>query len=538
MANYTPNLNLRKPLTGEYYDVVGDYNDMADKVDDEAGKLLDVAVNVKNYKHVVENGWSAAIQAAIDYVYGLGGGVVLIPHGTYEYNSDIHIKEGVRLIGGRKTILKCTHVTNGRMIIYNDVTVSGIEFELHSDYNNHLFYFDNRYLGRIGRKDRNMNQAKVIIENVRIYKRSRKTKTETPNMIAFYYYAAPQPEYSTLSGYWNITIRDCNVDNIPVIATMKTDGTGWINGCIMERVVGDNFEHAVIVDKSAESLGIDLNLFQHLKLQARGFTRDVFVEVNPGSAVTNFYRDNEIWDMKTFTDARMGNIYNARPANNYTINKERYTWILSVNRFYLLGRFTAFTSSVHHVTLNCVGPNGIKSDIIITGAGGGTIQRVHYGSSRSVNTLEFYKKTLSNGEVEIYVKTPSDIEFNLYFEGIRSFIPSPLVYYDTLSGITLMTTYEEQGPGANIAPQFSCATPFSNFPLGVTYTIVPLTSPTISQAPEGKNGVLTTYKMTTGETPGYSWQEYQVFNSVELYRRKATGSTTWGPWYKVDSIIT
>lgn len=38
MANYTPNLNLRKPLTGEYYDMVADHNDAMDKIDAKVGQ--------------------------------------------------------------------------------------------------------------------------------------------------------------------------------------------------------------------------------------------------------------------------------------------------------------------------------------------------------------------------------------------------------------------------------------------------------------------------------------------------------------------
>ena len=33
MANYTPNLNLKKPLTTEKYDMVADLNDTKDKID-------------------------------------------------------------------------------------------------------------------------------------------------------------------------------------------------------------------------------------------------------------------------------------------------------------------------------------------------------------------------------------------------------------------------------------------------------------------------------------------------------------------------
>lgn len=52
MANYTPNLNLRKPLTTEKYDVVADLNDTKNKIDTHAGavnaQLAEIATNVKS----------------------------------------------------------------------------------------------------------------------------------------------------------------------------------------------------------------------------------------------------------------------------------------------------------------------------------------------------------------------------------------------------------------------------------------------------------------------------------------------------------
>jgi len=63
MATYTSNLNLKKPSTGEKYDVVADLNDAKDKIDNHAGGVLAqladnairLAENIRNQKTTYEN---------------------------------------------------------------------------------------------------------------------------------------------------------------------------------------------------------------------------------------------------------------------------------------------------------------------------------------------------------------------------------------------------------------------------------------------------------------------------------------------------
>lgn len=119
MANYTPNLNLRKPLTTEKYDVVADLNDTKDKIDTHAGavnaqlaqkatsiKKYGALGNAKYYDAVTDSYYTdssmatlahddtIAIQQAInenDYVF--------IPQGQYLITTPITGKTGLHLYG-------------------------------------------------------------------------------------------------------------------------------------------------------------------------------------------------------------------------------------------------------------------------------------------------------------------------------------------------------------------------------------------------------------------------------------------------------
>lgn len=57
MANYTPNLNLRKPLTTKKYDMVADLNDTKDKIDTHAGA---VDAQLAENTNKLSDGWTHA----------------------------------------------------------------------------------------------------------------------------------------------------------------------------------------------------------------------------------------------------------------------------------------------------------------------------------------------------------------------------------------------------------------------------------------------------------------------------------------------
>lgn len=65
-----------------------------------------IAVTVGHEGADINGGGYQALQAAIDYVSGLGGGTINVMPGTYRLRNAIHLRSGVRLIGaGKETVL-------------------------------------------------------------------------------------------------------------------------------------------------------------------------------------------------------------------------------------------------------------------------------------------------------------------------------------------------------------------------------------------------------------------------------------------------
>nr|WP_239588192.1 polysaccharide deacetylase family protein [Gracilibacillus alcaliphilus] len=83
--------------------------------------------------------------------------------------------------------------------------------------------------------------------------------------------------------------------------------------------------------------------------------------------------------------------------------------------------------------------------------------------------------------------------------------------------------------------EYNIDTPFSSFPIGVTYSIVQ-NHDSVGSPIEGKNGTLITHKLTDRTIYGYSFQEYHVFNSPtgETWKRFAQTQSTWGEWINVN----
>lgn len=64
MATYTPNLNLKKPSTGEYYDVVADLNDAKDKIDLAVGNNTATLAQIPNQNYITSKAKQVDLAAA------------------------------------------------------------------------------------------------------------------------------------------------------------------------------------------------------------------------------------------------------------------------------------------------------------------------------------------------------------------------------------------------------------------------------------------------------------------------------------------
>jgi len=129
MATYTPNLNLKKPSTGEYYDMVADLNDTKDKIDTAVNKTVK---NVKNHGAIGDGltNDTVAIQALIDA--SANGDLIYFPSGVYLTDPIIFTGKSINVEGHRAT-LKAISNNAHRLLNYDqvsDIKISGIKFDM------------------------------------------------------------------------------------------------------------------------------------------------------------------------------------------------------------------------------------------------------------------------------------------------------------------------------------------------------------------------------------------------------------------------
>jgi hypothetical protein len=380
------------------------------------------------------------IQEAIDYVDSLGGGKVLLPDPLYKYSSDIHLKEGVTLEGHERTHLECTATSKARIIFYNTTQLRNLTIDIPSNYNDSMFLLSNQYLMSVNRRENSSSSAKVKFENIKAFT---PYNPNTPNKVAVEMFATRSDiANATVSGYWGITGRDCYFDGFNTMFLQKTDLTGWINANVFQNITVINFEHAVRVEKSSQSLGIDYNEFK-LIIQTSGSTKDIFID----GVSSNNYSECQIYDMHVHTDSRVGTAITKNQMNGVAVPKERYAQYLLGKRFHLLGRFSKFTSFVNHVMVSMTAYSNTKTDFFIRG-NDEKVERRIYGTNRLLDDIKFFKRELGNGEVEIYLYNDSDVELecNIYIESFRSFYPSPFVAYDNVAGAVELTNVEDFYP--------------------------------------------------------------------------------------------
>lgn len=109
MATFTPNLGLRKPVPGDEMDPDLDIGNNMDLLDSAA------MANGINIRHLGASGNgidddTEAIQTGLDVAYAAGGGVVIIPPGTYRLTTYLTVRTGTTIIAyGAKLVGAGTH---------------------------------------------------------------------------------------------------------------------------------------------------------------------------------------------------------------------------------------------------------------------------------------------------------------------------------------------------------------------------------------------------------------------------------------------
>lgn len=398
-------------------------------------QLADIATQVKS----TGEDDTLAINEAIDYVHNNGGGQVLLVDPIYNYSGDIHIKESVELKGTEKVTLKNTATENARIIFYSIAQLKNISFDISGDYNDSMFLLANEYLTSVDRKDTSTSNAKVFFEKI---KAVTPFNPNTPNKVAVELFSTRSDiANATSAGFWGVTGKDSYLQGFNTMFLLESEETGWINGNKFDITINE-FEHAVRVKRSEKSLGIDKNIF-NLNMQTGEMTKDIFID----GGTSNDYSGCTIWDMESYTEARVGTGVIKNNMNGVAVPKERYAQFLRRRKYHLLGRFEKFTSYVNNVLLSLTGHSNMKTEILIRG-NDEKIERRIYGSDRLLSDIKFFKRHLTDGEVEIYMYNDSDVELecNIYIEGFRSFYPSPQVTYENVDGLVEMTNIDNYYP--------------------------------------------------------------------------------------------
>lgn len=488
-------------------------------------QLAQITTNVNNYKHlVIDDDWTLAIQEAIDYVHSRNGGEVLVPNGTFNYSSDIHLKEGVTLVGhGEGTLLQCTSLEKGRIIFYTDTQLKNLNIEVPYEYDDGVLYFNNIYVSHPERRNQRGN-AKILVHRVNVYSDFNGMKRNKKGIDMF-------ATNGKRAGYAGVKISDSYIHGFTYAISMKTENVGWINGNLFDNVSIRDFETAVIIDRSPDTLGIDYNVFK-LYIQTGEYTKDIFID--PSSASTNNYNECTVWDMDTHHNARVGTGLLRNSMNGFTVQKERYTFFTNRKAYHLLGRFMAFDKPVFHVMVSITSQDNVKMEYLIRGSASnsvGVIERRNYGGDRLLDSFQFFTKDLPNGQKELYFYTEEPIEANIYFESMRSFYPSPLTRYPEVEGAEEITTIVDLSVRSDEAIKlpnsndFSAMTNRADFPIGISYSVI--RNEDSEGLPFEGPGTLITVNIVNSP-PRFNYQEVVSYHTGRKFIRKGTGTTDSG----------
>lgn len=78
-------------------------------------------------------------------------------------------------------------------------------------------------------------------------------------------------------------------------------------------------------------------------------------------------------------------------------------------------------------------------------------------------------------------------------------------------------------------------TPLSAFPIGLTHNGVNDAQAVATNLPNGKSGMLMTYRSYADSIQAYAYQTYQEYNSQKLHIRTASTSGAWQAWHEITT---
>lgn len=376
-----------------------------------------VSVNVKDFKETGDVDDTLAVNRALDFVSKNGGGKVFID-GDVTLSDTIHVLPKTELYSSsKKSKILFTNISVPVLSFHEDSKAYDLNIEVPSNYASSSLLFESKNL--------NFNE-KVDAYNVNV------TKDYSSNKSIGYHLLAD----STVGkgAIWNVSVKDCDFRGFTKISKLETIGTGWINGNQFQNIIGMQFESAVEVVKSSESLGIDLNTYSNFILQVSGTTREIFKDTNSTNTYTNF----TIFDYKHFENATMGYAPNLINQNMFIENDQTLiSTKLYDNKYIKVGSFRKVSSNSDFVVLKIKSPK-IDAEVTLYGNGNNLLSSniKNFGSIKlNNNNLKFYYVINSNGYVDLYYKAVGlNVDVNVvitnkigfindYYENVFDLIP-------------------------------------------------------------------------------------------------------------------
>jgi len=365
-----------------------------------ATQLSDIVVNVKKFWVEGFADWSPAIASAIDYCFARDGGTVLLPD-PIDISTPINLKENVKLIGNKNTVLNYTSLSGSVIVYHNASGTKDFKIKVPDAYDDSLLLFSNVNLVKTERKDLS-SASKVYVENIE------SDITVIPGRlknIAIELSASGVGEDYN-AGFWGVNISKCYFKGFDKIFKLSTQGLGWINSCVFKDIVADYFINLVVIDNSGDQ--ISANVFDTVLGQCRDRTEQIVINGGDNKFI-NCYN----WDIALCPNAVTGNV-----------NHDSYGWthmpiILPLQgyaskNFQKVGTFTATSGSA--LAEFSIHGSTILSNVAIYFSSGDAYVRINnMGTILNFDNLKFYTLATPYG-TELYLRLVG-IELPIRFVG-------------------------------------------------------------------------------------------------------------------------
>lgn len=378
-----------------------------------------------------------SIQGAIDFIHALGGGVLRIGKGNFDFDGEIYVKKGVYIEGnGKASTLVSTSDCRNRFIFHEESGMKNLRVKYQRDYNDTAFLFWNRYLIPLDNQTTPTSKTenvRVYIENVYLFKES---NYELSHSVGLELYSEGRVPLEVYSGYWGVNTHNIFIDGFKTAHYIHADDYGWVNGCVFDTTTVDKCKHFLITEKREGSLGIDYNRFVSCMVQTRSNTGDLIIENGSRTIFDEF----TVWDARV-NDVKMGNAeFMRNPINFDSVPVTRLGTYIDEGYHYI-GRFIGGRiSNVNHIELSLTTSFNRRVNLHIRHDQ--VVEIRDYQGDFPYTDIEVLCKETPNNGLDVYIRAKKEYYFSIYAVSMRNFALSNRDKYDSVTGLSLMPYLE------------------------------------------------------------------------------------------------